>query len=172
MRKDWKVIYKILAGTMFLKYIVKALTNHLKLFLAPLTSTDRHAPLQKMSLKECKLKLMPWITKGILTSVNNKNKTYRKYCRAKDQNRKHELHTLFKQYRNSLHNITKVSKANHYHQYFTTNKRNLLKVWDRIKEIHTKPKNKQSVNSLRLNDTLCTKQKKIANSLNVFLQHT
>ena len=60
--------------------------------------TDRHAPLKKMSLKEHKLKLKPWIMKGILTSINNKNKTYRKYCRAKDQNRKHELHTLFKQY--------------------------------------------------------------------------
>ena len=43
-----------------------------------------------------------------------------------------------------------------------------MKVWDRIKEIHTKPKNKQSINSLRLNGTLCTKQKKIANSLNMF----
>ena len=95
--------------------------------------TDRHAPLKKMSLKECKLKLKPWLTKGILTSINNKNKTYQKYCRAKDQNRKHELHTLFKQYQNSLNNIIKVSKINHYHQYFTTNKRNLLKVWEGIK---------------------------------------
>ena len=95
--------------------------------------TDRHAPLKKMSLKECKLKLEPWLTKGILTSINNKNKTYQKYCRAKDQNRKHELHTLFKQYQNSLNNIIKVSKINHYHQYSTTNKRNLLKVWEGIK---------------------------------------
>ena len=122
-----------------------------------------------MSLKERKLKLKPWITKGILTSINNKNKAYRKYCRAKDQNRKHELHTLFKQYRNSLNNIIKVSKANHYHQYFITNKRNLLKVWEGIKEIiHTKPRKKQSINSLRLNGTLCTEQKKIANPLNMF----
>ena len=57
---------------------------------------DRHAPLKKMSLKEHKLKIKTWLTKGILTSVSNKNKTYRKYYRAKDQNRKHELHTLFK----------------------------------------------------------------------------
>ena len=122
-----------------------------------------------MSLKERKLKLKPWITKGILTSINNKNRTYRKYCRAKDQNRKHELHTLFKQYWNSLNYIVKVSKANHCHQYFTTNKRNSLKVWEGIKEIiHTKPKNKQNINSLRLNGTLCTEQKKIANSLNMF----
>ena len=34
---------------------------------------DRHAQLKKMSLKECKLKLKPWLTKDILTSINNKN---------------------------------------------------------------------------------------------------
>ena len=101
-------------------------------------------PLKKMSLKERKLKLKPWLTKGTLTSINNKNKSYRKYCRAKDQNRKHELHTLFKQYRNSLNNIIKVSKANHYLRYFSSNKRNLLKIWEGIKElIHTKPKTKK-----------------------------
>ena len=38
--------------------------------------TNRHAPLKKMSLKERKLKLKPWLTKGILTSI--KIKTYRK----------------------------------------------------------------------------------------------
>ena len=43
-----------------------------------------------MSLKERKLNLKPWFRKGILTSVNNKNKTYRKYCRAKDKNGKLE----------------------------------------------------------------------------------
>ena len=108
MRKDWKIIYKILTGTMLLKYIVKTLTNHLKLFFSTIKSIiDRHTPLKKMSLKERKLKLKPWLTKGIFTSINNKCKTYQKYCRTKDQNRKHELHTLFKQYRNSLNNIIK-----------------------------------------------------------------
>ena len=82
------------------------------------------------------------------------------------------MHTLCKQYQNSLNSIIKVSKANPYHQYFTTNKRNLLKVWVGIKEIiHTKPKNKQSINSLRLNGTLFTEQKKIANSLNMFFRN-
>ena len=45
--------------------------------------TDRHAPLKKMYLKEHKLTLKPWLMKGILTSVNNKNKTYQKHCRQK-----------------------------------------------------------------------------------------
>ena len=43
-----------------------------------------------------------------------------------------------------------------------------MKVWEGIKEIiHTKPKKKQSINSLRFNGTLCTEQKKIENSLNI-----
>ena len=84
---------------MLLNYIGMRLTNHLKPFFSTITSIiDRHAPLNKIPLKEHKLKLKPWLTEGILTSINNKNKTYRKCCRAKDQNRKHELLTHFKQY--------------------------------------------------------------------------
>ena len=167
MRRDWKMVYKILTWKILSDHVDKSFET----FFSTIKSIiDRHAPLKKIFLTERKLKLKPWLTKGILTSVNSKNKTYRKYCRTKDQNRKHELHTLFKQYRNSLHNIIKVSKANHFHQYFTTNKINLLKVWEGIKEIiHTKPKNKQRMNYLRLNGTLCTEQKKIANSLKVRL---
>ena len=30
-----------------------------------------HAPLKKISVKERKLRAKPWITKGILTSINN-----------------------------------------------------------------------------------------------------
>ena len=39
-----------------------------------------NAPLKKISVKERKLRAKPWITKGILTSVKNKNKTYQNYC--------------------------------------------------------------------------------------------
>ena len=68
-----------------------------------------------MSVKERKLRAKPVITKGILTSINNKNKTYRKYCRAKNQTRRDELHNLFKKYQNSINKIIKVSKAKYYH---------------------------------------------------------
>ena len=67
--------------------------------------------MKKVSVKERKLRAKPWITKGILTSVNNKNKTYRKYCKAKNQARRDELHNLFKKYRNTINKIIKVSKA-------------------------------------------------------------
>ena len=131
--------------------------------------TVEHAPLKKISVKERKLRAKPWITKGILTSINNKNKTYRKYCRAKNQTRRDELHKLFKKYRNSINKIIKVSKAKYYHQYFNINKRNLLKVWEGIKEIiHCKSNTGQTVNSLRINGSLSTNQNQIANSFNTF----
>ena len=123
----------------------------------------------KIYVKERKLRAKSWITKGILTSVNNKNKTYQKYYRAKNQTRRDELHNLFKKYHNSINKIIKVNKANHYHQYFNINKRNLLKVWEEIKEIiHSKPNTGQTVNSLRINGPLSTNQNQIANSLNTF----
>ena len=161
------MVYKILTWKILSDHADKSFET----FFSTIKSiTDRHAPLKKISLTERKLKLKLWSTKGILKSVNNKNKTYRKYCRTKDQNRKHELHTLFKQYRNSLNNIIKVSKANQFHLYFTSNKINLLKVWEGSKEIiHIKPKNKKRINYLRLNDTLCTEQTKIVNSFKVRL---
>ena len=44
-----------------------------------------------------------------------------------------------------------------------------MKLWEGIKEIiHTKTENKQSINSLRRNGTLCSEQKKITNPLNMF----
>ena len=50
--------------------------------------------------REClikkKLQSKPWITKAILTSINAKNKIYRKYCRTKNQNTKEELYNSFK----------------------------------------------------------------------------
>ena len=128
-----------------------------------------HAPLKKISVKERKLRAKPWITKGILTSINNKNKTYRKYCRAKNQTRRDELHNLLKKYQNSINKIIKVSKVKYYHQYFNINKRNLLKVWEGIKEIiHCKSNTGQTVNSLRINGSLSTNQNQIANSFNTF----
>ena len=106
-----------------------------------------HASLKKISIKDRKPRAKPRITKGTLTSINNKNKTNQRYCRAKNQTRRDELYNLFKKYRNSINKIIKDSKAKYYHQYFNINKIYLLKVWEEIKEIkHSKPNTGQTVN--------------------------
>ena len=127
-----------------------------------------HASMKNISVKERKLRVKPWIRKGILNLINNKNKTYRKYCRAKNQTRD-ELHNLLKKYRNSINKIIKVSKDKYSHQYFNINKRNVLKAWKGIKEItHCKSNAGQTVNSLRIDGSLSTNQNQIANSFNTF----
>ena len=111
-----------------------------------ITGEHERNPLKKISVKERKLRAKRWITKGILTSINNKNKTYRKYCRTKNQTRRDKLHNLFKKFPNSVNMIIKVSKAIRYQQNFNINKRNLLKVWEGIKEIvHSKPNTGQLI---------------------------
>ena len=88
-----------------------------------------------MTKNELKTRSKTWLTSGILTSIQNKNKICNKVCKAEDQARKQHLHEKFKIYRNSLANLTRQSKQNYYKKYFKENKKNLIKVWKGINEI-------------------------------------
>ena len=95
----------------------------------------KHAPLKTLTIQEKKLRLKPWITTGILTSVKTKNRIYRKFLRTKNTTTKQQLHDHFKYYRNNLTNITKASKAIYYKNFFEDNEGNLRKTWEGIREI-------------------------------------
>ena len=88
-----------------------------------------------MTKNELKTRSNTWLTSGILTSIQNKNKICNKVCKAEDQARKQHLHEKFKIYRNSLANLTRQSKQNYYKKYLEENKTNFIKVWKGIKEI-------------------------------------
>ena len=71
---------------------------------------QKHAPIKKLSNKDKKTMKKPWITKGILNSIEKKNRIYRKCIRTKNAAKKEELHNLFKSYRNSLNKIARRSR--------------------------------------------------------------
>ena len=71
----------------------------------------KDAPLKKLTIQEKKLRLKPWITTGILTSIKTKNRIYRKCLRTNNVTTKQQLHEHFKYYRNNLTKTTKASKA-------------------------------------------------------------
>ena len=103
----------------------------------------------------------PWITKGILKSIDTRDKIDRKCIRTKNSTKTEKLYELFKTYRNSLNKITKLSKANYYYQFFEGNKRKLNKVWQRIKEIcNISKKNTQKIQAVNDNGKLTTNHKK------------
>ena len=57
---------------------------------------DAHAPLKKLTNKEIKLHLKPWPTNGIITSIRQKDKLYKKFSGAKDRQMKQKLHKELK----------------------------------------------------------------------------
>ena len=73
--------------------------------------------------------------KGILTSIKAKNRFHRKFSRGKDEAIKTDLNNKFKDYRNHLNKITKLTKANDYRNFFEENKKNMLKTWNGIKQV-------------------------------------
>ena len=148
------------------KNVNKSFENFLKKFNELLSL---HAPIQRMTNKEIKLHAKPWITKGILTSINAKNRIYRKLCRTKNPIRKEELYNSFKIYRNMLNKITRHSKANHYRHFFEENKNKAIKIWNGIREIiQISKKSNQSIKNLNVNGKITSDPKLIANTFNQF----
>ena len=47
---------------------------------------NRHAPLRPVTRTERRIKQKPWLTKGLLNSINLKNKMLKSFIYKKDQN--------------------------------------------------------------------------------------
>ena len=153
-----------------LKLTEKDVNLSMETFLHIINSIlDRYAPLKKITRKHQEQQNKPWITNGIIKSINTKNKIYNKYCRAKNSQNKLLLHETFKRYRNMLTTLTKKSKQNHFNKYFANNKNNLQKTWSGIKSIINVSAPKTKIpEALELNGKTITNPAKIANSFNNF----
>ena len=96
------------------------------------TLLDTYAPIQKLNKAESKLKSKPWLTRGIMTSIKKKKKIYKKFIKVKNSTEKNILYNEFKRYRNLVTILNRISKAKHYHHYFTDHKKNMLKTWEEL----------------------------------------
>ena len=69
-------------------------------------------PLHKLSRREKRLQLRPWITSGILKSIKTRNRFYKNLikCNFKDK----ELHNFYKNFRNKLTKVKQLSKKNYF----------------------------------------------------------
>ena len=133
------------------------------------TLLDKHAPFKTMNKKELKLQQKPWISKGILCSIRKRDIIFRKLKKATKQTVKSNLHAKYKNYRNQIVLLTRLSKRNYYSTFFTTNMGNLRKTWEGIREIVSiKEKSKCTPNCIMSNGKNITNQKEIANNFNSF----
>ena len=96
---------------------------------------DKHAPFKEQANRKEKLRFLPWITKGILTSIKERDKIYKDMIKAKNLQTKELKFSLYKKYRNIIVDLLKKSKESHYRKFFEDNKKNCKAVWNGINEI-------------------------------------
>ena len=82
---------------------------------------DECIPLKKCKAKQKRYPQSPWITKGLLKSINHKNMLYKDYIRCPSDNKLQK----FKAYRNRLHGLIRKSKRSFYFDKFEQVKNNI-----------------------------------------------
>ena len=63
---------------------------------------DEMAPVRRLTKKEINLKQNPWITRGILKSMRNRDKLYREFVKERDITKKQKIIQLTKFYATKL----------------------------------------------------------------------
>ena len=130
---------------------------------------DTYIPLKKLTKKDLKLQLKPWITPGIGNSIKRRDRLLRKYIKAKDVIKKEEIHVRYKTLRNQTVSIIRQSKKMYYQKFFTKNANDIKKTWKGIRNIiNIRNSNKGQPTSMLIGKELSTDPTKIADGFNTF----
>ena len=112
----------------------------------------------------------PWITPGIIVSVNKKHfhyKQWKKTVTKKEKLGDFELYSIYKKNRKELKSIIKLAKKKYYCRRFSNVQGNMKKTWALINEL--RGKSKQSIKScFKIDGALVEDQREIANGFNTF----
>ena len=138
-----------------------------------LTHTDRltdcYIPANKLTNKEFKQSIKPWITPGIRTSIKRKDKLFKKYINSKHLPTKDTIHTEYKVLKNKINSLIYHSKKNHYTKYFNQYSNNIKKIWTGIKNIiNIKTKDHNAPNCIEVDNDFVTDNKQICNNFNQY----
>ena len=84
-------------------------------------------PVTKLSLREMKSNNKPWITKGVLKSVNQKDAIYKKFVRTKNPHSKEIYHLTFKRYKSMINRLLELTNQNITKNFLVNTKQTLSK---------------------------------------------
>ena len=118
-------------------------------------------------LKEFKLGYLtrkPWLTEGMKRQIKIKNRLYRRYLKSDNE----DHHTIYKRFRNVLHNRLHMAEKAHYDKLINDNKHNLKKSWKILKEIINEKKSSSRFSKFIVNKSITTDKQKIAEGFNNF----
>jgi len=83
--------------------------------------------LKRLTQKEKGLIERPWITSGILKSIQSRDKYYDEFSRETNERIKVTKYEIFKRKRNKITSLTRLSKKEYYSNYFLEHQSNLKK---------------------------------------------
>ena len=101
----------------------------------------------------------PWITPGIITSIETKNKLHKKYVKMPIT-----YGNIFRKYRNALTKTIKNAKNAYYHQKFSNCNGNIKQTWSEINKILGKQSNMNA--TFKINNKYTSNVDIIANAFN------
>ena len=128
---------------------------------------DKYYPSHKLTRKEFKQTLKPWITTGILNSIKRKDELFKKYMNCKNNVIKDAIHIEYKTLKNRITSLIHFSKKKHYTKYFEEYSNNIRKIWTGIKGIiNIKTKDQNSPNCIEVDNELVTDNAEIPNKFN------
>ena len=128
---------------------------------------DTFCPVTAISKRKQNLKLKPWITLALTTSMKIRDNIYETFCKAKEPNLKKQLHEKYKLYRNQIVTLTRVCKENYYQSFFENNKTNSKKIWSAIRSILNMKNTKASNKCSLLVDKALTTNEKILLAISI-----
>ena len=125
---------------------------------------DKAFPLKLSTIKENKQKTKPWLTQGLLKSLKTKDKMYRKSIKTPSTEDKFK----FKQYRNKLNHLLRITKKRYYKSQSEGIKNNTRQTWTLINEVIKKKSASILPDAFVHDNKEITDPVKIANNFNEY----
>ena len=133
-------------------------------------SLDKTCKLDKPKTTKRTTSNNPWITEGIIRSINNKHELYKKWkktCNAKQPTGDPNQYKKFSDFRRNLKKIIKHAKTNFYNNKFEKCTGDIKKTWGLINQI--RGKNKKSMKpQFIINNERIIERRVIANEFNKY----
>ena len=105
---------------------------------------NKHFPFKTIKFNKHKHKLNKWITKGILTSIQNRDKLYKTMRSLQsNENTFNNIKSIFLNYNKILKKVIRISKQHYYNDEFQKFKSNTRKTWETIKTIFNSKNNQE-----------------------------
>ena len=129
----------------------------------------KHLPTRRVKFNRRKHRIQMWVTKGIIKSINTKDKMYKKLVQSRcDSDLYGTLKAHFNKYRNILKKTIAKAKRIYYVDVFNRFKNNIKQTWKVIKETLHKNNFAKISKRFRHNGKIIDNPQEIANAFNLY----